>query len=119
MEALWEKGDLTAGELVKLMKEETGWNPNTTYTVIGKLIAKKAIERYEPKFTCKAIVTKEQVQQAEAEELISKLFNGSAELFLSAFLSGKKLPPDEIHRLKQLVENYDTNPRLKSCSPVG
>jgi len=105
MEALWKEGDLTAGQLVKIMKAQTGWNPNTTYTVIGKLMDKGAVERYEPKFTCRAIVTREQVQQHEAQELIGKLFDGSAEVFLSAFFSGKRLSTDEIERLKQLVEN--------------
>jgi predicted transcriptional regulator len=104
MKALWKEGDLTAGQLVKILKEQTGWNPNTTYTVIGKLIDKGAIERYGTNFSCKALITKEEVQQYEASELIGKLFDGSAEVFLSAFLSGRKLSQDEIERLKQLVE---------------
>jgi len=105
MEALWKEGDLTAGQLAKILNKQTGWNRNTTYTIIKKLIEKGAIERYEPNFTCKAIITKEQVQQIEATELIGKLFDGSAEVFLSAFLNGKKLSEDEINRLKQIVEN--------------
>ena len=104
MEALWKEGDLTAGQLAKILKEQTGWNRNTTYTIIKKLIEKGAIERYEPNFTCKALITKEQVQQQEANELIGKLFDGSAEAFLSAFLSGKELSQDEIENLKQIVE---------------
>lgn len=104
MEALWKGGDLTAGQLAKLLKEQTGWNRNTTYTVIKKLIDKGAIERYEPNFTCRALVSKEQVRQREAEELIGKLFDGSAELFLSAYINGKGLSEDEITGLKQLIE---------------
>jgi predicted transcriptional regulator len=104
MEALWKEGDLTAGQLVKILKEQTGWNPNTTYTVIGKLIDKGAIERYGANFSCKALITREQVQQYEATELIGKLFDGSADVFLSAFLSGKALSKEEIDRLKQIVE---------------
>ena len=104
MEALWKDGDLTAGELAKILKEQTGWNRNTTYTVIGKLIDKGAIERYGPSFSCKAVITKDQVRQYEAKELIGKLFDGSAEIFLSAFLSGRKLSDSEIERLKQTVE---------------
>lgn len=103
MEALWKEGDLTAGQLAKMLKAQTGWNRNTTYTVISKLIDKGAIERYGGNFSCKAIITKEQVQQHEATELIGKLFDGSAEMFLSAFLSGKELSQAEIKRLKQLV----------------
>jgi predicted transcriptional regulator len=104
MEALWKEGDLTAGQLVKILKQHTGWNPNTTYTVIGKLIDKGAVERYGTNFSCRALITKEQVQQYEATELIGKLFDGSAEIFLSAFLSGKELSNGEIEHLKQLVE---------------
>ena len=104
MEILWEEGDLTAGQLAKILKEQTGWNRNTTYTVIGKLIDKGAVERYGENFSCRAIITKEQVQQHEAKELISRLFDGSAEIFLSAFLSGKELSDIEIERLKKFVE---------------
>ena len=106
MEALWKEGDLTAGQLAKILGEQTGWNRNTTYTIIKKLIDKGAIERYEPNFICRAAITKEQVQRNEASELIGKLFDGSAEVFLSAFLTGKELSENEIKRLKQIVENH-------------
>ena len=104
MEILWKEGDLTAGQLAKILKEQTGWNRNTTYTVIGKLIDKGGIERYGENFSCKAAITKEQVRRYEAKELIGKLFDGSAEMFLSAFLSGENLSDSEIMGLKQLVE---------------
>jgi predicted transcriptional regulator len=104
MEALWKEGDMTAGQLAKLLKEQVGWNRNTTYTVIGKLIDKGAVERYGENFSCRAVITKSQVREHEATELVSKLFDGSAEMFLSAFVSGKSLPDDEIARLKRLVD---------------
>lgn len=107
MEVLWRKGELTAGNLAKIMKEQTGWNRNTTYTVIKKLVEKGAIERREPNFSCRAIITKEQVRQREAEELMDKLFDGSAELFLSAYIGGRPLSDEEIKRLKRLIESLE------------
>ena len=107
MEVLWRDGELAAGQLVKLLKEETGWNRNTTYTVIKKLVEKGAVERIEPHFICRPLITKEQVQQYEAVELGDKLFDGSAEAFLSAFLSGREISDDEVLRLKSLVESLD------------
>jgi len=104
MDALWKDGDLTAGQLAKILKDQVGWNRKTTYTVIGKLIDKGAIERYGSNFSCRAVITKDQVQHHETQELISKLFDGSSEIFLSAFLSGSKLSETEINSLKQLVE---------------
>ena len=87
LEILWKEGDLTAGQLAILLKEQIGWSRNTTYTVIGKLVDKGVVERYGTNFSCKALITKREVQQSETMELINKFFDGSKEDFLSAFLS--------------------------------
>lgn len=105
MEHLWRDGDLTAGVLAKRLAEETGWNRNTTYTVIKKLVNKQVIERLEPNFLCHALVSKEEVRRQEAESLLDKLFDGSPSLLFSSFLgSQKSLPSEEIQRLRQLLE---------------
>ena len=77
MEVLWREGDRTAKEISSILGEETGWNVNTTYTVIKKCVAKGAVRRSEPNFLCHALVTKEEIQKAETEELIGRLFDGS------------------------------------------
>lgn len=104
MEVLWKKGELTAGQIALILKEGIGWNRNTTYTVIKKLLEKEAVARYEPNFTCRALISKEEVRREETSELIDKLFDGSSEVFISSFLSGKKLSAEEVERLKQIVD---------------
>jgi len=105
LDILWKEGELTAGQLATTLKERVGWNRNTTYTVIGKLIDKGAVERFGENFSCKALITKKEVQQHETLELINKLFDGSTEDFLSAFLSDNAQLKDEVERLKLLVRN--------------
>lgn len=107
MEVLWKKGDLTAGQISKILKEEIGWNRNTTYTVIKKCVEKGAIERIEPKFICKATISKEEVQAYETEELIDKMFDGSKKQFFAALLSEKTLTHDELQQLKDLVNQME------------
>jgi len=107
MEILWDEGELKASYIAKVLEEEVGWNINTTYTIIKKLVAKGAIQRCEPKFICQPLITKEQVQKQEARELGNKLFKGDSDIFLSAFLDGKKLSEKEITRMKQLIEMLD------------
>ena len=107
MEVLWREGTQSAGQLAKALKEAVNWNRNTTYTVIKKLIDKGAIARFEPNFICEPLIHREEVQQQEAEELIDKLFDGSADLFLSAYLNGKRLSQGEIARLRQIVEHLE------------
>ena len=104
MDVLWKKGDTTAKEISDILKEEIGWNMNTTYTVIKKCIAKGAIQRNEPHFSCHALIEKSEVQQAETEELVEKLFDGSPELLFASLLSSKKLSKEQLKRLKDIVE---------------
>lgn len=103
MDVLWRLGDRTAKEISVILGEETGWNVNTTYTVIKKCVAKGAILRSEPNFLCHALVTKAEVQAAETEELIGRLFDGSPDLLFASLLSNRKLSPEQIGRLREIV----------------
>lgn len=107
MDVLWKSGDKTAKEISGILNAEIGWNVNTTYTVIKKCVAKGAIERREPGFLCHALIAKEEVQQAETDELIGKLFDGSADKLFAALLGRKKLTAEQLQRLKQIVGELD------------
>ena len=103
MDVLWREGDRTAKQISDILKGEIGWNMNTTYTVIKKCIAKGAIRREEPNFLCHALIAKEAVQEAETDELIGKLFDGSVDKLFAALLGRKKLTTQQIAELKQIV----------------
>lgn len=107
MNVLWQEGDTTAKNIAGILKEETGWNVNTTYTIIKRCIKKGAIGRSEPNFICHALIPKEEVQQAETDELINKIYDGSADKLFAALLGRKKLSAEQINRLKQIVENME------------
>ena len=104
MDVLWKHGDMKAKEISDILKEEIGWNMNTTYTVIKKCIAKGAIQRNEPHFSCHALIEKSEVQQAETEELMDKLFDGSPELLFASLLSSKRLSEEQLQRLRSIVD---------------
>lgn len=103
MDVLWREGDTTAKHIASVLKEETGWNVNTTYTLIKRCIKKGAIGRSEPNFMCHALIPKEEVQEAETNELINKIYDGSADKLFAALLGRKKLSADQIDRLKQII----------------
>lgn len=105
MEVLWQEGAISAGQVVKILKEETGWNKNTTYTVIKKCVDKGAVRREEPGFICRPLISRQEVQDYETEELIDKMFDGSKEKFFAAFLDGKKLSNQEVDSLKRMMDD--------------
>ncbi len=87
--------------------EQVGWNKNTTYTIIKKLIAKGYVERREPKFVCHPLITREDVERAHAEDLVDRLYGGSNALFLSAFVKNQRLSRNEIGDLRALIDSLD------------
>ncbi len=107
MSVLWNEGDMTAKQISDILKAEIGWNMNTTYTVIKKCIAKGAIQRGEPNFLCHALIPKEAAQEAETDELIGKLYDGSVDKLFAALLGRKKLSAEQIAKLKQIVGDLD------------
>lgn len=107
MDVLWKEGEATAKHISDVLKERVGWNMNTTYTIIKRCIQKGAIQRSEPNFLCRALIPKEQVQQAETDELIDKIYDGSADQLFAALLGRKRLSAQQIDRLKQLVDQME------------
>lgn len=107
MDILWKEGDVQAKHVAEVLMKEVGWNKNTTYTLIKRCIKKGAIERSEPHFMCHALIPKEEVQEAETDELINKIYDGSADKLFAALLSRKKFSAEEIDRLKQIVADLE------------
>ncbi len=104
MEILWRKGDTTAKEISDILKEEIGWNINTTYTVIKKCVEKGAIERIEPNYVCHALVSKEQVQNYELNELVDRVFDKDINNLFSALVENKKVSEEVSEKLKNIIE---------------
>ena len=105
MELLWKNGEMTAKEIASSLSESIGWSKTTTYTVIKKCVEKGAVIRTDPGFLCKAAVSKNEVQETEAFELIARLFGGSPDLLVSALIGSGKISPDQLKNLRDLVKN--------------
>lgn len=103
MGVLWREGECTAKHIAEELGEEVGWNRNTTYTIIKRCIEKGAVERLEPNFRCRPLIDKEAVQHAETDELVSKLFDGSADKLFASLLGRKKLSAEQVARLREIV----------------
>ena len=106
MELLWSNKMLAAKDIAKIIKEYIGWEKNTSYTVIKRLIDKGAIERIEPGFYCKALVTKPQVRVIETKALLDKLFDGSFSNLFDEYLRANKPDRNEIRELENVLASY-------------
>ena len=97
MDVLWKRGDTPAKEIARTLTDDLG------YTLIKRCMKKGAIERSEPGFLCHALIPKSAVQEAETDELINKIYDGSADKLFAALLGRKKLSAEQIAQLKKIV----------------
>lgn len=105
MELLWSNQSLAAKDIAKIIKDYIGWEKNTTYTVIKRLIDKGAVKREDPGFICKAVITKNDVQQIETRALIDKVFGGELIAFFTEFLAQQNLDAEEVRELRKILDN--------------
>lgn len=101
---LWEYEPINSTKLVSLCKEQLGWSKATTYTVIRRLAERGVLKNENATVT--ALVSKEQVQESELEQLVERTFEGSVPSFIAAFSRSKMLTEQEVAQLQELINNH-------------
>ena len=101
---LWEHEPVKSSELVRLCKERLGWKETTTYTVLKRLSQRGVLKNENTVVT--SLVSKDQVQASELNDLMEKTFEGSIPALLAVFANSKKLSDTEINQLRELIDNY-------------
>ena len=99
---LWEHEPIKSTDLMKLCKEKLEWSKTTTYTVIKRLSERGVIKNENAIVT--SIVSKEEAQQSELEELMDKKFEGSLPAFIAAFGKRQALSDAEIDEIRKIIE---------------
>lgn len=89
---------------MNLCKEQLGWKPTTTYTVIKRL-SERGILKNENSVVS-ALVTRDEVQAAEIDELVEKKFDGSLPAFLAAFTRHQKITEKEIDEVQRMIDRF-------------
>ena len=99
---LWENEPIKSTDLAKLCKEKLEWSKTTTYTVIKRLSERGVIKNENAIVT--SIISKEEAQQSELEELMDKKFEGSLPAFIAAFGRRQELSDAEIEEIRRIIE---------------
>ena len=99
---LWEHEPIKSMDLAKICKEKLEWSKTTTYTVIKRLSERGVIKNENAIVT--SIISKEEAQQSELDELMDKKFEGSLPAFIAAFGKRQALSDAEIEEIRKIIE---------------
>ena len=101
---LWEHEPVKSSELVRLCQEQLGWKPTTTYTVIKRLSERGVLKNENTMVS--SLVSKDEVQAEEIDELVEKKFEGSLPAFVAAFTRHRKLSEKEIDEVQRMIDRF-------------
>ena len=101
---LWEHEPIKSSELVNLCKEQLGWKPTTTYTVIKRLSERGVLKNENT--IVSSLVSKDEVQASEINEMVEKTYEGSLPAFIAAFTKHQKISEREIDEVQKMIDRY-------------
>ena len=99
---LWEHEPVSAASLAKLCLEQLGWKRTTTYTVIKRLADRGVLSNDNSMIV--SLITKEQVQASDINELVDKRFGGSVPTFITAFAKHQDLSDADLDEMQRMID---------------
>ena len=99
---IWENEPIASGELARLCLGELGWKRTTTYTIIKRLGERGILKNENGLVT--ALVSRDEAQACEIDELVEKKFEGSLPTFIAAFTRRQDLSDRELDEVQQMID---------------
>lgn len=99
---LWDKEPIRLRDLARLCEMELDWKTTTTYTVVKRLCDRGILRNEDSVIT--SLVSREEAQAAEIEELVDTKFQGSLPAFFAAFTHRQRLSAEEIDELQAMID---------------
>jgi len=105
MEVLWEKGEATVSEVVESLPEQR--LAYSSVLTMMRILEQKGYVMHEKEgraFVYRPLINRQQAQQSVIGYLLKRFFNNSPELLVVNLLEHEDVGPDEIKRLRQMID---------------
>jgi predicted transcriptional regulator len=104
MSTLWSSGSGTVSEVREALGEELGY---TTVLKMLQILEEKGLVRHEQEgraYRYFPSVAPDEAGGQALTRIVDKIFLGSAEMALARLVSGRRLEPDQVERMKALLD---------------
>lgn len=109
MKVLWGESPRTIGQLVEVLKDETGWSKTTIFVMLKRMMGKGAV-RMDDSGRCQQyypLIKREEASLAETASFLEKVYDGSVGMMISSLADKKALSKEEIAELRQILDHMD------------
>lgn len=109
MKVLWERGPSTTGEVVAALADDVLLAESTVRTMLG-ILKDKGYVKTTPRgraLVFHPLVGQEEARRGVIRYLLHRFFDGSREELVLNVLKDEDLDPDEIARLRRLIQESE------------
>jgi predicted transcriptional regulator len=103
MNVLWDRGPSTVSEVQPELAGELAYT--TVMTMLNVLLRKKKVKRVQDgrAFRYRPIVSRQRATGSAVEDLVERMFGGSAEALLMTLVETKGIDSKDLERLSKVV----------------
>lgn len=103
MQVLWENGASTVSEVIPKLKAELAYT--TVQTMLMVLLRKGKVKRTQEgrAFRYRPVISRERASGSAVEDLVRRMFGGSAEALLMAMVDTRQISAMELEHLAKKV----------------
>ena len=104
MNVLWEISPATVQTVQRRLRRELAYT--TVQTMLNVLVRKKKARRTlkDRAYYYRPAVKRDQVAGSAVEDLINRLFDGSAESLVMSLVESRQLTPEKLERLQRMLK---------------
>lgn len=106
MQILWDRGKATAREITDSLPGDEPLAHSTVQTLLRKLEAKGAVQHYQEgrTFVFKPKLKQAEVTRSAAQDLLSRVFQGSLSSMVAHLLKSEDVSKEELLKLRELID---------------
>ncbi|MEX2530685.1 MAG: BlaI/MecI/CopY family transcriptional regulator [Gemmatimonadota bacterium] len=119
MSALWRAGSGTVTEVREALGDDAGY---TTVLKILQILEEKGHVRHETEgraYRYFPTVAPEEAGRSALGRIVNKIFHGSTELALARLVEERRISPEEIARMRQILDDLEEDEQERDPSPGG
>ena len=109
MECFWEKSPRTGREATEYLEHHAGWSRSTTLTMLRRMTEKGLLEQQESNGiqVYSPLIPRSEAVIQETDSFLSRVYQGSVSLMVSALTQKQALSRDEIDELYAILQEME------------
>jgi predicted transcriptional regulator len=107
LSVLWEKGPSTVRDVHEGLHQDVETGYTTTLKLMQIMVEKGSLVREDNgrRHIYRPALSEEKTQKQLVQNLLDRVFAGSAEKLVMRALSAKKVPPKELKRIREMIDD--------------